>query len=257
MEEEKIINGNCWVAYFDILGFKNETPLNAGQLPALAYMYTEIVNRINDRQKRLTDIGATWYDCLWFSDSFLFYSLDDSINSYNIIYLAAKHFFDYMTITKKWPVQGALTVDGFYADRKNNIFLGKAIIDAYSFVEKQDWIGLVLTPKAHERLVASGKQFTWVDGCCFREYDVPIKRSSYVNGLKQISLDCEKLWAYHYRTNDFQREGYVNSLRSICNKRGGLAIENLRKQENTLRFYETPCQCSVCSVLSVAKIKVN
>jgi len=23
MEEEKIINGNCWIAYFDILGFKN------------------------------------------------------------------------------------------------------------------------------------------------------------------------------------------------------------------------------------------
>lgn len=240
MEEEKIINGNCWVAYFDILGFKNETPLDAGQLPGLAYMYTKIVNRINERREKLTNIGAPWYDCLWFSDSFLFYSLDDSINSYRIIYLAAIHFFEYMIVTKKWSVRGALTVGGFYADRKSNIFLGEALIDAYSFAEKQDWIGLALTPKAHSKLVASGKQFTWVDSFGFREYNVPIKRKIYVNGLEQISLDCEKLWAY-YILQDVQRDEFVNSLRSICNKGGGLAIEFRRKYENSLRFYETSC----------------
>ena len=244
MEEEKIINGNCWVAYFDILGFKNETRLNTGQLPVLAYMYKEVVDRINGEPKELTQ----QYDCFWFSDSFLFYSLDDSIDSYKIIHFAATHFFEYMIITKKWPLRGAMTAGDFYADRNSNIYLGEAIIDAHNFTEKQDWIGLVLTPNAHAKLVASGyAPSTWVDGFGFREYDVPIKRRICDNGLEQIALDCEKLWAYHYRTNDCKRNMIMDTMRSACNRKGGLAIEHRRKYENTLRFYEAPCQCSVCS----------
>jgi hypothetical protein len=249
MEANKIINGNCWIVYFDILGFKNETPSNTAQLPALAYRYGEIVECINDVRKKLTQL----YDCVWFSDSFLFYSLDDSINSYKIIRFAATDFFDYMVIKRKWLLRGALTVGGFYADRNSSIYLGEALINAHNFTEKQDWIGLVLTPNAHAKLVASGKPFTWVDGCGFREYNVPIKRRKYNNGLEQISLDCEKLWAYHYRTNDCRRDMIMDSMRSACNKKGGLATEHRRKHENTLRFYETPCKCSVCSVSSVAK----
>ncbi len=247
MKDEKIINGNCWVAYFDILGFKNKTRLNNGQLPVLAYMYSEVADRINKEKENLKEVGSQQYDCVWFSDSFLFYSFDDSINSYNIIYFAAHQLFDYMIITKKWLLRGALTAGDFYADRNSNIYLGEALIDAHSFTEKQDWIGLVLTPNAHAKLVASDHNpFTWVDGLGFREYDVPIKRRRYDNGTEKITLDCEKLWAYHYRTNDCRRDMIMDSMRSACNRGGGLAIEHRRKYENTLRFYEAPCQCSVC-----------
>ncbi|MGA2916466.1 MAG: hypothetical protein ABSE89_10615 [Sedimentisphaerales bacterium] len=247
MKDEKIINGNCWVAYFDILGFKNETRLNKGRLPVLAYMYSEVADRINKVKENLKEVVSQQYDCVWFSDSFLFYPLDDSINSYNIIRFAATQFFHYMTIIKKWPIRGALATGDFYADRNSNIYLGEALIDAYSYTEKQDWIGLVLTPNAHAKLVASGySPFTWVDGIGFREYDVPIKRRRYDNGTGEITLDCEKLWAYHYRTNDRGRDMIMDSMRSACNRGDGLAIEHRRKYENTLRFYEAPCQCSVC-----------
>jgi hypothetical protein len=150
---------------------------------------------------------------------------------------------------KNWLLRGALTVGDFYADRNSNIYLGEALVDAHNFTEKQDWIGLVLTPNAHAKLVASGcKPSIWVDGLGFREYDVPIKRRMYVNGLEQITLDCEKLWAYHYRTGDCKRDMIMNMMRSACNRKDGLVIEHRRKYENTLRFYETPCQCSVTSV---------
>lgn len=246
MKDEKIINGNCWVAYFDILGFKNETHLNKGQLPVLAYMYSEVAKLINTMNEELKEVGAQ-YDCLWFSDSFLFYSFDDSINSYNLINFAARQLFDYMINTKKWPLRGALTVGDFYADKNRNIYLGEALIDAINFTEKQDWIGWVLTPNAPAKLVASGyKLFTWVDGLCFREYDVPIKRRISNNGSEQIVLDYEKLWAYHFRTTDHKRNMFMASLQSICKKGNGLSAGQRRKYENTLRFYEKPCQCSVC-----------
>ncbi len=239
MDDEKIINGNCWVAYFDILGFKNETDLNKGQLPVLAYMYMEVADRINNKKEELKKVGAS-YDCLWFSDSFFFYSFDDSIDSYNLIYLAAKWFFNHMIITKKWPIRGALTVGNFYADRNKNIYLGEALIDAHSFTEKQDWIGWVLTPNVHAKLERDGYALsTYVDGHCFRKYDVPIKKRICNNGSEQIAMGCEKLWAYHY--NGPQRDTFMASLRDVCEKGGGLAIEHRRKYENTLRFYEAPC----------------
>lgn len=246
MKDEKIINGNCWVAYFDILGFKNITHLDKGQLPVLAYMYSEVVNRINTMNKKLKEAGAQ-YGCLWFSDSFLFYSYDDSINSYNLIYSAAKQFFDHMIITKKWLLRGALTAGDFYADRNRNIYLGEGLIDAYTFTEKQDWIGWVLTPNAHAKLVAGDyAPFTYVDGLGFREYDVPVKPKTRNNGSEQIELEHEKLWAYHYRIGDCNRDMIMNSMGSVCNRGCGLAIEHRRKYENTLRFYEAPCQCYVC-----------
>jgi hypothetical protein len=237
MEEEKIINGNCWVAYFDILGFKNETRLNTGQLPVLADVYKEVVEH-NDELKSIPNFGSL-YDCFWFFDNFLFYSLDDSIKSYNTICIAAIHFFNYMIITKKWLLRGALTAGDFYADRKSNIYLGEALIDAHNFTEKQDWIGLVLTPNAYVKLVAGGNPVTLVNGRSFRDYDVPIKRRICDNGLEQIALDCEKLWAYHYRTNDCKRDMIMDSMRSACHRKDGLAIEHRRKCENTLRFYDT------------------
>jgi hypothetical protein len=159
-----------------------------------------------------------------------------------------------MIITKKWLPRGALTAGDFYADKNSNIYLGEALIDAHDFTEKQDWIGLVLTPNAHAKLVVRDNPFTWVDGKGFREYNVPVKRRICDDGLEQMVLDCEKLWAFHYRTNDCKRDMIMDSMRSACNKKDGLAIEHRRKYENTLKFYETPCQCSVCSAPSAAKI---
>jgi hypothetical protein len=236
-------NSNCWIAYFDILGFKNETQMNKGHLSVLAYMYEEITDRINN----LPNIGSPHYECSWFSDSFLFYSFNDSIESYRTIYFAAKEFFDYMIITKKWLLRGAITVGDFYVDRNSNIYLGDALVDAHNFTEKQDWIGLVLTPSAYTTLVSKGfNPFTWVDGIGFREYNVPIKRKISNSDSVQIILDFEKLWAYHYRIGDIHRNLIMDSMRFACNRKDGLEKETLRKYENTLRFYETPCQCSVC-----------
>jgi len=251
MEDNKIIDGNCWVAYFDILGFKNEIYLNRGQLSVLAYMYKEVIEHINGKLKNIPSFRSL-YGCSWFSDTFLLYSLDDSIKSYNTVYSAAKQFFDYMTITKKWLLRGAIAVGDFYVDMNNSIYLGEALIDAYNFTEKQDWIGMVLTPTAYEKLSTHGHAFTYVDGLCFREYVVPVKRRIESNGLEQMVLDSERLWAYHYRKRDPRRDIIMNSMRRVCSKGDGLAISHRRKYDNTLRFYETPCKCSVCSVPSVA-----
>ena len=40
----------------------------------------------------------------------------------------------------------------FYADKANNIFLGKALVDACKYGEKFDWLGFVLHPAALKRM---------------------------------------------------------------------------------------------------------
>jgi len=43
-------------------------------------------------------------------------------------------------------------VGELYTQKKKNIFLGRALIDAYEYGEKQNWLGFILTPKVYERL---------------------------------------------------------------------------------------------------------
>jgi hypothetical protein len=248
MKSDKIINGSCWVAYFDILGFKNEIRLYTSKLDTFVEVqYGEIINYIDVDIKRETDLIlkkrtefiAQKYDCSWFSDSFLFYSSDDSIDSYLTIHLVATSFFHYMTIDKKWPLRGALTVGNFYADKNKNIYLGEAIIVAHSYTEKQDWIGLVLTPNARTKLEKDGHDlFVFANGLGYREYDVPIKRKIFTDGIERIELGHEKLLAYQYRVGDCSRDLFVNWMKSECQHKDGQKAEYKRKYENTLRFYE-------------------
>jgi hypothetical protein len=38
---------------------------------------------------------------------------------------------------------------------EHNIFVGEALIDAYEYGEKQDWLGFLLTPAVYETLHAT------------------------------------------------------------------------------------------------------
>lgn len=154
MENNNIINGNCWVAYFDILGFKNRLSKVLGYSktdeevpPAMdAFVevyYKTILRKLQEKGKWLPDKVSIH----WFSDTFLLYTFDDSPESFLCIERSARHFFSKI-ICKRIPLRGALGIGAFYADKENGIFLGPALIDAYQYAEKQHWIGLVLTPKA-------------------------------------------------------------------------------------------------------------
>ena len=166
----RIINGNCWVAYFDILGFRNEVRKHEGYLQGLVDLYYEVLLR------KIRSVEAYWPDKVfiyWFSDSFLFYTLDDSLESFSCIEQETRHFF-IGAIEDKIPFRGALTMGEFYADEKKHVFVGQALIDAHDFAEKQNWVGFVLTPQACDRL----REIDPIQGetrSIYQDYNVPIK----------------------------------------------------------------------------------
>lgn len=61
--------------------------------------------------------------------------------------LFREDFFE-MAILRNIPLRGAMACDEFYADETNRIFVGKALVDAFRFGEKCNWVGFVLCPSA-------------------------------------------------------------------------------------------------------------
>jgi hypothetical protein len=90
-----------------------------------------------------------------FSDTILFWSNDDSPDSFKGIVDAVSMFFTSTVIGRSWAARSAITyADLTYTsyDIANKNFLinqsglyGKSIIDGYELEESQEWIGCVVS----------------------------------------------------------------------------------------------------------------
>lgn len=232
MKIDKIITGNCWVAYFDILGFKNkvsEAVSGSTGIDLKTFVqeyYWDIIYRMKAKQKYWPGkVGICWA-----SDSFVFYTYDGSLESFNCILQETEHFF--IETLDIMPLRGALGVGEMYIDKKNNIFVGPGYMDAYKYAEKQDWLGMVLTPNATAYL-------SKLDECAGVE-DYPGTLQEYQVPLNQIKkdIDChpraKKLFAF--------RIGRIPNVENVVGQKLKEAEINncgkdvLRKYENTLKF---------------------
>ncbi|TKJ39431.1 MAG: hypothetical protein CEE38_01450 [Planctomycetes bacterium B3_Pla] len=172
MENNKIIDGNCWLAYFDILGFSNMVE---------SFPVEFVRDKFKEALKEVEQFNAI---CRFkfFSDSFIFYTENVSPYSFQCIRGASAFFFRAMFTRKKlphFPMRGCLNVGKFYADEENGIFFGRALIDAYHCAEGQNWIGFVLSDEARRKFEDyESKGFKSSKYSSFHEYDVPYKKEA-------------------------------------------------------------------------------
>jgi hypothetical protein len=168
MDSNEFVYKPCWIAYFDLLGFRKR--VEQDQLSLVLPEYHEALTALRREARR--DIRMRW-----FSDTFLFYVLDNSRESFREMDEACRSFFHRM-ILKRIPLRGSLTVGNLYVE-SDDVLIGPALIEAYDYAEHQDWLGFVLTPNARDKLrshVHNGE--TDYDVLCchyYREYDVPVK----------------------------------------------------------------------------------
>lgn len=252
MEEEKIINGNCWVACFDILGFKKkiwdfEQRYGVGYLDRFAeVIYKEILGILQSSE--IVGQGRV-YTC-WASDTFVFYTPDDSVTSLKLISVVANSFFCKMISRRtSYMMRGALGTGQFYADKQNNIFLGSAFIDAYTYAEKQDWIGFVVTPSAEKKIgdigseLKIGSNLETGSSCKFIPYDVPVKEKetrkklSFTAKIKRFFLSRRKESKELLFAAKIQSKPPIKRL-FLSRRKGTLPKEWEKKYENTRRFFE-------------------
>lgn len=173
---------NCWVAYFDILGFKKiftdaTSQLNAPNvLFVIRKNYEEVLSNLNARAMKSIHFA-------WFSDTFIIFSQDDSVQSFENIRLLAEKFFIKCT-GNGIPIRGSLSFGLFSFDKalKERIYLGNALIDSYTFAEDSDWIGFILTPYAIKK------------ACGFKFYPERHEyRATYKYGNRDKKIPMKKL----------------------------------------------------------------
>jgi len=125
-----------WVAYFDLLG--TSVRIKTGGLSPVFSAYKNAVDKLKALQEPHPTVAS-----VWFSDTFLLYTKDESAQSFKAIETLA-HWFAFSLINNRVPVRGSLAHGEFYADARERVYLGSALLDAYHWGENQDWLGFVL-----------------------------------------------------------------------------------------------------------------
>ncbi|MGD0280496.1 MAG: hypothetical protein ABSC11_14510 [Smithella sp.] len=220
-----------WVAYFDLLGIKSlfKTKNHLSIFVLLASAIEESKNQIN----RVKSIGNVDYvDYVWFSDTFIIYTDDDSKESFQVIDSILRWFIYFLIIKGDGiPVRGAISCDEFYIDRENNLFFGGALIEAYEYGEAQDWIGFLLCPSADKRL----KDLDVPPVKTFRDYvytDIPIKKdlSNLNNNLPALIIGR---WMKINNQNPI--------IEKLSKMKERITDENIRsKYDRTIEFIKNP-----------------
>lgn len=137
-----------WLAYFDLLG--TSELIQMGKTTEVFAAFQEALVQLVRWKKRHAQVSHAW-----FSDTFILFSEDDSVESFTAIDMVCRRFI-FALILRDIPVRGALSCDELYADRSNSLYLGLALLEAYEYGENQDWIGFLLCPSSTTKLTELG-----------------------------------------------------------------------------------------------------
>jgi len=213
-------SGKRWVSYFDRLGFENYSREHD-----LISVFCETENWLAIAKREGQRAGNVEF--VWFSDTIIFYSTDDSRQSFLAVAGASRSFFDEL-LDSKIPVRGALAFGDFYADKTNNLFLGKALVDACKYGEKFDWLGFVLHSSALEKMVEVGQP---VSDLTYKRWDATYKNR------KTNAVGKESVMAYLLGDGSMPLEdgnSFVEVLEEMAVREKCESIK--RKYVNTIEF---------------------
>jgi hypothetical protein len=152
-------------------------------------LYKEALEHLKKQAQPKKRLGLIYS---WVSDTFIIYSRDDTEKEFAHVEQVARLFFQNL-ILHRIPVRGALTHGSLYSQSAENIFVGPALIDAYNYGEKQQWVGFILTPSVFKRLesssvaLAARAHYRLVDesGIINHEPSTPVHAFAFNNGTVQ------------------------------------------------------------------------
>lgn len=150
-----MINWNkreCWVAVFDILGFKNMIRDTDRDFPRaiLTSKIEELLESLNTETKHEGNL-----EHFTFSDTIVISAQDLRGSSYPWFLHQCKNLIT-KSIYIRLPLRGAISAGTIFTDDEHRIFMGSAFIEAYEYCEDQDWIGLLIAPTATRALRNEG-----------------------------------------------------------------------------------------------------
>jgi hypothetical protein len=210
---------NRWVAYFDLLGTK--ALINSGRYIEVFRSYKNALKRSKSQLKSYENLSRI---CL--SETFIIFSKDDSLSSFASIHSISRWFMFFL-LKAEIPLRGAIAYGEFYADESEQIFFGKALVEAYEYAEQQNWIGLILVPSTIQRLDSIGLPANKMYD--YAEWDVVFK-----NRLPAIEKCYACIVGNWNKINS--KNSCLENLKRMMTKTTDLNVQN--KYKRTIEFVE-------------------
>src|SRR4030043_26143 len=201
-----IVSGNCWLAYFDILGFKNEVEFaDTDKYKNGEYRKEHVLGICANCSeeikllKQFDELEEGFVNVIWFSDTFIFYAPNDSEECLKAIEGISRLFFR-THFTSNWhcgadekkkqflsgipnpihiPLRGCLNYGRFHADPDNSIYWGISLNKAHELAESQIWIGYILSEEAVNQIQKQHTDYWKSIKDCYKKYNIPLKDQKY------------------------------------------------------------------------------
>ena len=208
-----------WFAYFDLLGFAQL--VRTSEIRSVLPIYERVLETIKEKANPKKSTGLNFS---WFSDTFIIFTKGSSLEEFGIIERAARLFFQKL-ILHHIPVRGAISYGDLYTQQEKSIFLGEALMDAYEYGEKQNWLNFVITPTASEAL---------------EKLNFPIGEIVHYRLVKKsgVITHPKKDNVYAYAFNNGTVKGKNPLLKSLYSMKETCPKKQKRKYENSIEFIE-------------------
>lgn len=239
-----------YIAYFDYLGFRQFIENNdlIEQNRGMSHIWREIEQALSKEETIIAKSGAaianldkSKINCINFSDTIVFWTNDDSIESLTEI-LEVTFIFNWRTNTYFFPVRGALVHGEIEAPKFEHIsesktsyninsVYGKGLITAYEKAESQEWAGTVLDNSVYYKI----KEFSPI-----LDLDLEKKTIPHFIPYKKGILE-EKEYAFRLMDGSINTKTFKNRSKTIKENfenynKGPLDSRTLIKYQNTIDF---------------------
>lgn len=193
-----------FVLYMDIMGFKEK--VNKSDFSDLQREFINLCTNWKNRIKPL--MKGNHLDYYQFSDSIILTTDKADSQALNIIIRAAATIMQ-ESMLLKFPVNGVLAKGQFSFDKTNQLFFGKALVEAYLLQTSLFYYGVVLHPNTDSDIkcfLSSDDQKYKKTGLLLERMPIPLKGGNA--GYYQICWGCLS------KENDI-KDNTTNSLNSL------------------------------------------
>jgi hypothetical protein len=235
-----------FIAYFDYLGYKEFLKGNSEKhiKERASHILRDIEMSLSQNKTKkvsentlVANLGQTTINCLNISDTVIFWTPDDSIESC-IELLSISYVFNWKQVLYNFPVKGCIIYDNFdfitgqqYNSKgavySPNLMYGKGLLNAHEKVEFLNWAGTVIDNSLTEKVFSEETFQEFINKRAIK-YKVPYKgfyRNEYALRLVDGLL------------NDTAFENYKNAIIGVFemdNKSVSPSVEE--KIKNTVDF---------------------
>ena len=223
MENDWTVTCNRYVAFLDIMGFKD---MVARMAHAEVY---EMMKKIDKSRKHVESVD--WLKTKSFlaksttySDSIIVYSKDESYEAFDFLVSTVAGQTNYLFL-EGVPHKGALAFGMITLDSENSIYFGQPLIDAYLLQEEINFYGILMHASVEQELATKSKK-------------MPAFTKQYLCPLKSGNANHYTIYPMHAKQKDDPKygAGYTKLIDSI-NKLRFKTSGHLRKYIDNTEAY--------------------